>query len=195
MTDHSTYVADDAIMDLSYFKPTPLATRTARLNHANKWHAWAQFHIPDAYEGLAPELRAMHERVTVEDKSPMHWYSISGRDAVKFLNHMLPRDLTNLEIAAYVTASSDDLASPFELGLGRLMNFAKPDTFIGKQALLDEQAAGGPPRQLVGLEVHWRDIVELYEAAGAAPEISRRIDYRHHVLTHEGAFVGKASSL
>jgi len=74
------------IVDQSVFGPTPLGARTARLNHANKWHAWSRYHIPDAYEGLTAELRALHERVILEDKSPMNWFSISGPDARRFLD-------------------------------------------------------------------------------------------------------------
>jgi len=98
-------------------------------------------------------------------------------------------------IAAYVTTRDEDLASPYELGLGWLIDLDKAVDFIGKQALLQERANGGAPRQLVGLEVDWRDMVALYERAGAAPEISRRIDYRRHTLRHDGEVVGKASSM
>ncbi|MEX0807981.1 MAG: aminomethyltransferase family protein [Dongiaceae bacterium] len=42
--------------------------------------------------------------------------------------------------------------SPFELGFERLVNFKKP-YFVGKRALLREQAAGGPRWRTVGLDV------------------------------------------
>lgn len=353
-----------SIMDQSFFKPTPLGPRTAQLNHANKWHAWERYHIPDAYEGVNAELRALHERVVLEDKSPMNWYSITGPDARRFLDYMLPRDLTRLEagaamytpwldergkvvvdmpvfqldektcvtmgghlekwlrqhierftveiediseefvvmplqgpssravieaatgedwsdvkfmrgrrtqiggcdlyvwragyssklgyelhtksnnavriydaimeagkpfgilnigqnavqvarteagiivpgidyarsgpdpnIAAYASTSEEDLVSPFEIGLGQLINLDKPGDFIGKEALLKEKANGGAPRKLVGLKVNWRDIVSLYEAEDLPPEISRRIDYRRHMLQHDGQVVGRATSV
>ncbi|MEX1109049.1 MAG: aminomethyltransferase family protein [Dongiaceae bacterium] len=42
--------------------------------------------------------------------------------------------------------------SPFELGFERLVNFKKP-YFVGKRALLREQAEGGPRWRTVGLDV------------------------------------------
>lgn len=352
------------MMDLSAFRPTPLAVRYSRLVHANKWHAWAQYHVPEAYEGLTAELKALYERVVIEDKTPMHFFSISGPDSVRLLNDMTPRDFSNLQvgaakytpwlddsgmvnidtpvfrldettyvnvggpignwlnehcagydvevadisdqwtvmpvqgpraratieeatgqnwtnlryqhgqrtqirgcdvylwrigfngqtgfelhtsfeeaplvydaivelgqqygilnfgqnavhharveagiiapgweyaragsdsnIAAYATLDKEDLASPFELGLGRLVELNKPEDFIGKRALLRKQAQGGPARRLVGIEINWRDIVELYEANHAAPEISRVRDPRRHVLRQDREPIGKASSM
>ena len=53
--------------------------------------------------------------------------------------------------------------SPFEIGLGRLVNFGKGD-FVGRLALERERAAGGPARRLVGLQLDWYDIEGLYSA-------------------------------
>ena len=352
------------IVDQATFGPTPLTPRTGPLNHGNKWHSWRGLHIPDTFEGLNPELKALHHRAVIEDKSPMNHYSIVGRDAVTFLDHLVTRDLSRVEIGAgiytvwlneqgkvvidtpifrmdeshYVTtggilrdwlaehAGSNDVeirdesdtrmvmplqgpssreiieratgedwsdvkfmrgrptrvgsaevwvwragytsrlgyelhldrsdavdvfdavmevgqrfglmpigqnsvqvarteaglivpgidytragsdlniasyalvdtegvVSPFEIGLGRFVDFDKPSPFIGKEALRDEQANGGPARRLVGLDVAWLDIVSWYEQAGEAPEVPRRIDYRRHRVLHEGDVVGKATSL
>ena len=45
--------------------------------------------------------------------------------------------------------------SPFEIGLGRLVEFGKGAEFTGERALKAERAAGGPARRLVGLELDW----------------------------------------
>ena len=58
--------------------------------------------------------------------------------------------------------------SPYEIGMGRLVDLAKAD-FVGKRALIAEVAAGGPPRRLVGLDVSWPAIEALYAAEGLAP--------------------------
>src|SRR5205823_13200766 len=42
--------------------------------------------------------------------------------------------------------------SPFELGLGRLVDFGKAG-FVGRRALERERDGGGPRRRLVGLEL------------------------------------------
>lgn len=59
--------------------------------------------------------------------------------------------------------------SPFEIGLGRLVDLAKSADFVGRRALLAEQRAGGPPRRLVGLELDWAGIEALHLAQGLPP--------------------------
>jgi aminomethyltransferase len=59
--------------------------------------------------------------------------------------------------------------SPFEIGLGRLVDFGKAGDFVGRRALAAEQAAGGPARRLVGLELDWADIEALHAAQGLPP--------------------------
>jgi aminomethyltransferase len=57
--------------------------------------------------------------------------------------------------------------SPFELGLGRLVDFNK-ERFIGRDALAAEHAAA-PRRRIVGLAVDWPAVERLYEAVGLPP--------------------------
>ena len=54
--------------------------------------------------------------------------------------------------------------SPFEIGLGRLVNLDKSADFVGRRALEREVAAGGPARRLVGLTIDYQSIETLYEA-------------------------------
>jgi aminomethyltransferase len=61
--------------------------------------------------------------------------------------------------------------SPFELGLGRLVSFDKAE-FVGKRALMAEQAKGGPPRRVVGLMLEWKGIEEAYARQGLSPALS-----------------------
>ncbi len=61
--------------------------------------------------------------------------------------------------------------SPYELGLGRLVDLSKAN-FTGKQALAEEQRAGGPPRRLVGLEIDWAGIEEKFSAQDLPPAVS-----------------------
>ena len=65
-------------------------------------------------------------------------------------------------------------SSPFELRLGRLVDFTKDD-FVGKRPLLEEQAAGGPPRRMVGLELDWRALVNFQLELGMMMEILPRV--------------------
>jgi aminomethyltransferase len=57
--------------------------------------------------------------------------------------------------------------SPFELGFAKMVHLDK-DNFIGKRAL-EQDAKNGVPRQLVGLEVDWADVEQLYERYGLTP--------------------------
>jgi aminomethyltransferase len=57
--------------------------------------------------------------------------------------------------------------SPFELGLGRLVEMKK-GAFVGRAALAEE-VKRGTPRQIVGIEVDWTEVEKLYEAVGLPP--------------------------
>lgn len=85
---------------------------------------------------------------------------------------MLALDMTRLEAGLILlevdyTSSRSALVpeqsySPFEIGLGRMVQLDKRADFVGKRALLAEQAAGGPARQLVGLSIDWESIDKLH---------------------------------
>ena len=83
--------------------------------------------------------------------------------------------------------------SPFEIGLGRLVNFDKGD-FVGRLALEREQRAGGPARRLVGLQLDWYGIEALYTAQDLPPAISPVVDRSHVPVFAGGRQVGKATS-
>jgi aminomethyltransferase len=57
--------------------------------------------------------------------------------------------------------------SPYELGFGKMVHLEK-ENFIGKRAL-EKDEKQGVARQLVGIEVDWTDIEELYEGYGLTP--------------------------
>jgi aminomethyltransferase len=61
---------------------------------------------------------------------------------------------------------ADQKYTPFELGLGRLVDPDK-SAFIGRSALRD--AARSPRRQVVGLEIDWSDVEAIYERVGLPP--------------------------
>jgi aminomethyltransferase len=65
----------------------------------------------------------------------------------------------------------DRETTPFEAGLGRLVDFAKRDDFVGRRAL--ERAAGSPRKALVGLRISGRGIARtgypLYLPAASDP--------------------------
>jgi aminomethyltransferase len=62
--------------------------------------------------------------------------------------------------------------SPYELGLGRLVDLDKATPFVGRAALRREVDAGGPPRRLVGLDLDWGDLERLYATQDLTPALS-----------------------
>ena len=83
--------------------------------------------------------------------------------------------------------------SPFEIGLGRLVNLKK-ESFVGRAALIAEQKAAGPARRLVGLELAWNSIEKLYQEVGLAPQVPSTAS-RVPVPVYQGRMqVGKATS-
>jgi glycine cleavage system T protein (aminomethyltransferase) len=85
--------------------------------------------------------------------------------------------------------------SPFELGLGRLVDFGKPGGFVGKPALEAERRAGGPARRLVGLELDWLGIESMYATHGLAPAVSPLVHRDPVPVYREGRQVGRATSI
>jgi aminomethyltransferase len=82
--------------------------------------------------------------------------------------------------------------SPYEIGLGRLVNLDKAP-YIG-QAALRREAKAGPARQLVGLDVSWDDVEQLYDRAGLAPQLPATASRVSVPVYQDGAQVGKATS-
>ena len=84
--------------------------------------------------------------------------------------------------------------SPYELGLGKLVQLDKEVPFVGRTALQREQAAGGPLRRLVGLDLDWADLERVYAAHGLSPALSAQA-WREEVPIYDfGRQVGRASS-
>jgi aminomethyltransferase len=82
--------------------------------------------------------------------------------------------------------------SPYEIGLGRLVTLDKAP-FIG-QAALRREAARGPARQLVGLDVDWEDLERLFAEAGLPPQVPGTASRLSVPVYRDGAQVGKATS-
>jgi aminomethyltransferase len=82
--------------------------------------------------------------------------------------------------------------SPFEMGLDRLVNLDK-DRFIGRQALIKE-ANDGPVRRIVGIEIDWTEVEQLFEAAGLPPAVSPIASRVAVPIYRNGNQIGKATS-
>jgi aminomethyltransferase len=82
--------------------------------------------------------------------------------------------------------------SPFEMGLGRLVNLDK-ERFVGQRALREEDRRG-PERQIVGLEIDWNSVEKLYEAVGLPPQAPAAASRVAVPVYREGSQTGKATS-
>jgi aminomethyltransferase len=84
--------------------------------------------------------------------------------------------------------------SPFEIGLGRLVNLEKATDFVGKSALVAEQDAGGPSRRLVGLSIDWPSIEENFEAQGLPIHVPAATWREQLPIYADARQVGRATS-
>jgi aminomethyltransferase len=82
--------------------------------------------------------------------------------------------------------------SPYEIGLGRLVNLEKAP-FIGLAALRRE-AREGTRRLLVGLDVDWNDVERLHDEVGLSPQLAATASRVSVPVYRDGVQVGKATS-
>jgi aminomethyltransferase len=82
--------------------------------------------------------------------------------------------------------------SPYEMGLGRLVSLDKA-RFVGQRALADERRRGHA-RQIVGLEIDWREVEAIYEKIGLAPAVGAAASRLAVPVYRAGRQVGKATT-
>jgi aminomethyltransferase len=82
--------------------------------------------------------------------------------------------------------------SPFEMGLGRLVNIEKA-RFIGQRALRSEKDRGHA-RQVVGLEIEWTEVERIYERLGLPPAVGATASRVAVPVYFGDRQVGKATS-
>ncbi len=84
-------------------------------------------------------------------------------------------------------------SSPYELGLGWAVKLNKKTHFVGRDALAREKTAGSD-WQLVGLEIPWEPLEDLYMEAGLMPELPTTA-WRDAIPVYcDGLQVGRATS-
>ena len=90
--------------------------------------------------------------------------------------------------------SQEQTYSPFEIGLGRLVDFGKA-SFVGRHALEIEQRGGGPARRLAGLELDWGGIEALHARHDLPPAVSPLVNRDAVPVYAGGRRVGRATSI
>jgi aminomethyltransferase len=82
--------------------------------------------------------------------------------------------------------------SPFEMGLGRLVQTEK-HPFVGQKALAAERRDGSA-RQIVGLEISWPAVERLYDDLGMPPQIGSAASRAAVPVYRQGRQVGRATT-
>jgi aminomethyltransferase len=84
--------------------------------------------------------------------------------------------------------------SPYEIGLGRLVDLDKTTPFVGQAALRREIERGGAPRRLVGLELDWVDLERLHASQGLPASLPGAAWRSQVPVFAAGEQVGRATS-
>ncbi len=82
--------------------------------------------------------------------------------------------------------------SPFEMGLARLVNLNK-GRFVGQRALVEEEKRG-QLREIVGLDISWTEVEQVYNEVGLPPTVSPAASRLPVPVYKDGAQAGKATS-
>jgi len=78
-------------------RTTPFHSRTAALSQAHNWRRWAGYVAASAYElSHDREYAAIRNSAALFDVTPLYKYDITGRDAARFLDRLVPRDINRL---------------------------------------------------------------------------------------------------
>jgi len=97
-------------------------------------------------------------------------------------------------ISVHHALTREQSYSPYELGLDRLVKLDKDVPFVGRTALRREQEAGGAPRRLVGLDLDWADLEQLYAGHGLGPGLSAEA-WRDEIPIYDAdGQIGRATS-
>jgi aminomethyltransferase len=89
----------------SRFRPdgivgTPFHERTARSSQTPWYFNWDLRHVVDVYDDFYGELKAIRETVAMGDMSPLCKAEISGPDAARFVDWVIPRDTSDLKVGS-----------------------------------------------------------------------------------------------
>ncbi len=97
----------------------------------------------------------------------------------------------------YVSARSAlteaQTSTPFELGLGWTVKLAKRAPFVGQQALEAEKARGRR-WALVGLDIDWPAVEEVFDGYGLPPHVPTAAWRCAIPVYHDGLQIGRATS-
>ncbi|MEM9386542.1 MAG: aminomethyltransferase family protein [Pseudomonadota bacterium] len=77
---------------------TPFLHFYEALSTREHWTAWNGYKVAKVIDNLAREYYAIRSGCSVMDLTPMEKYRIAGQDALRFLNRLVTRDVSQLQI-------------------------------------------------------------------------------------------------
>ena len=86
--------------NISYKQPlleTPFHEKTREKCYSHDWHRWAGYKVVKQYTSAELEYTAIRNTAGVIDITPMHKYSVQGKDAKKFINKLITRNVDNIQ--------------------------------------------------------------------------------------------------
>lgn len=143
---------------------------------------WNALATTRAAESLEPCGTAAQDIVRVEAGLvlPAIDYARAGPDTVK--------------AHSYGLTGAEYLSSPFEIDLGRFVDFGKPD-FVGRDALWSESRTGSV-RRMCGLRIDWRELVTVFLDRNELPLIDGTVRrFPPLELASAGTRIGYATSV
>ena len=78
-------------------KHSPFHEQVEKHCRLRNWMSWNGYLTASVYDTLASEYFAIRSSCSVMDLTPMEKYRITGPDALKFLNRLVVRDVSNLK--------------------------------------------------------------------------------------------------
>lgn len=81
---------------------TPLHLATSAESRTNRWTEWNGYTVPEVLTDIGDEYRALRGAAVLADHSPLVKTRIFGRDAFDYLQRLVTRDLSSLEVHAAV---------------------------------------------------------------------------------------------
>ena len=116
-----------------FLRKTPFHEPMEQLMHGNGWIRWMGFYSPAFYDSEQSEYFATRTGASVYDVSPLIKYSIRGKDAARYVDYLVTRDITKVRPQQVVyTAWCDDEGKMIEEGTVFRLG---PDDFILNAAL------------------------------------------------------------
>jgi aminomethyltransferase len=89
---------------------SPFHDRIEQQSQIKSWSSWNGYQTARVFDSLSAEYFAVRSSCSVMDLTPMEKYSITGPDALKFLNRLVTRDISKIKPGrvTYVVWCNDD---------------------------------------------------------------------------------------